>query len=114
MEKDIQLIFMLILQKLEIGMLNLKYISPILTLIFCIVFNNPYVSVAVIIAMAYITVVKGKLPLTQYLSVLLIPITFILLRLFTIAIDFSTNQWVNIICILDFFMYVLQLLSLRK
>src|SRR5665648_222504 len=45
-----------------------------LTLILCIVLNTPYVSIVVIIAMAYLT----------------IPISFIFLSTFTIGIDFST------------------------
>ena len=43
----------------------------------------------VIIAMAYLTIVKGELPVKEYLSILAIPIVFILLGTFTIAIDFS-------------------------
>ena len=58
-------------------------------LILCIVLENPYVSGVVIIAMAYLTVVKGELPVNEYLSILAIPIIFILLGTFTIAIDFS-------------------------
>ncbi|UYZ33630.1 cobalt ECF transporter T component CbiQ [Clostridium beijerinckii] len=66
-----------------------KVYLSVLTLVLCIVFNNPYVSATVIIAMAYITVIKGKIPAAEYLSILAIPITFILLSTFTIAIDFS-------------------------
>lgn len=66
-----------------------KVYLSVLTLILCIVLDNPYVSVAVIIAMAYLTVIKGGIQLTEYLSILGIPITFILLSTFTIAIDFS-------------------------
>ncbi|EHJ00943.1 cobalt ABC transporter, inner membrane subunit CbiQ [Clostridium sp. DL-VIII] len=66
-----------------------KVYLSILTLILCIAFDNPYVSIAVIITMAYVTVIKGEIPLTEYLPILAIPITFILLSTFTIAIDFS-------------------------
>jgi len=58
-------------------------------LILCIALNNPYVSVAVLIAMAYLTMVKGGLSVNEYLSVLMIPITFILLGTLAIAIEFS-------------------------
>ena len=58
-------------------------------LILCIVLENPYVSGVVIIAMAYLTIVKGELPVNEYLLILAIPIIFILLGTFTIAIDFS-------------------------
>jgi len=60
-----------------------------LTLILCITFDNPYVSLVVIIAMAYLTVVKGEISTSGYLSILAIPITFILIGTVTIAIDFS-------------------------
>lgn len=68
-----------------------KVCVSILILVLCIVLDNPYVSAVVIIAMAYITIVKGKLPVHEYLSVMTIPIVFILLGTFTIAIDFSTR-----------------------
>jgi cobalt/nickel transport system permease protein len=53
--------------------------------------DNPYVSIVVIAAMAYLTVIKGEIPLRAYLSILSIPIAFILLSTFTIAIDFSKD-----------------------
>ncbi|QAT43919.1 cobalt ECF transporter T component CbiQ [Aminipila luticellarii] len=62
-----------------------------LTLILCIALNNPYVSIAVMIAMAYLTVIKGRLPVHAYVSVLTIPITFILLGTIMVGIDFSTQ-----------------------
>nr|WP_319490139.1 cobalt ECF transporter T component CbiQ [uncultured Caproiciproducens sp.] len=66
-----------------------KVSFSVLILILCIGLDNPYVSAAVLIAMAYLTIVKGGLLAHQYLSVLAIPIAFILLGTFTIAIDFS-------------------------
>lgn len=66
-----------------------KVAFSIVTLLICILLNNPYVSYAVIITMAYVTVVKGELPFKEYLSVLMIPIAFILISIFTIVIDIS-------------------------
>ncbi|MBZ9606634.1 cobalt ECF transporter T component CbiQ [Clostridium estertheticum] len=66
-----------------------KVSLSVVILILCIVLENPYVSVVVIIAMGYLTIVKGDLPVNEYLSILAIPIIFILLGTFTIAIDFS-------------------------
>ncbi|QIB70624.1 cobalt ECF transporter T component CbiQ [Aminipila butyrica] len=60
-----------------------------LTLILTIGLNNPWVSLSVIAAMAYVTVVKGRLPLHAYLSILTIPIAFILLGTIMIGIDFA-------------------------
>lgn len=68
-----------------------KVSFSLLTLVLCIGLNNPYVSTAVIMAMAYLTIIKGGLPLSCYLSVLTIPLSFILLGTFTIGIDFSTQ-----------------------
>jgi cobalt/nickel transport system permease protein len=66
-----------------------KVSFAVLLLILCITLNNPYVSIAVLIAMAYLTMVKGGLQIHEYLSVLTIPITFILLGTVTIAVDFA-------------------------
>ncbi len=85
-----------------------------LTLLLCIVFNNPYVSVAVIIAMAYLTVIKGEIPLTEYLSILAIPITFILLSTFTIAIDFSKQPVGQYNLYIGFFYIFTSTIQLKK
>jgi cobalt/nickel transport system permease protein len=66
-----------------------KVCLSVLTVITCILLDNPYVSIVVITSMAYLTVIKGGIPINEYLSVLAIPIAFILLSTFTIAIDFS-------------------------
>ena len=68
-----------------------KVAFALLTLLLCVVLNNPFVSVAVILTMAYLTVVKGGIPLSAYLSVLLIPLTFIILGTIAIGIDFSSQ-----------------------
>lgn len=70
---------------------DFKVTFSIFIILFCIGLNNFYVSVAIIIAMAYLTVVKGGLPMTEYLLVLTLPAAFILLGTFTIAIEFSTE-----------------------
>ncbi|WP_411678808.1 cobalt ECF transporter T component CbiQ [Clostridium thailandense] len=66
-----------------------KVSLSILTLILCIALDNPYVSVMIIIAMAYLTIIKGELPIRQYLPILAVQIGFILIGTFTIGIDFS-------------------------
>lgn len=66
-----------------------KVSFSVVTIILCILFNNPYVSTAVIIVMAYITVVKGGIPINEYLHILVIPIAFILISILTIVIDVS-------------------------
>ncbi len=68
-----------------------KVLLSVIILILCIALDSPYVSVMVIIAMAYITIIKGELPVHEYLTIMTIPIAFILLGTFTIAIDFSKH-----------------------
>ncbi len=68
-----------------------KVSFSLLTLVLCIVLNNPWVSVTVILAMAWLTVVKGGLPLSSYLSVLSIPVAFILVGAVAIGLNFSTR-----------------------
>lgn len=66
-----------------------KVFLSVITLTLCIALDNPYVSAVVIIAMAYLTIVKGELPIHEYLPILAVQIGFILLGTFTIAINFS-------------------------
>ena len=66
-----------------------KVSFSLVTMVLCIAFDNPYVSMVVIASMAYITIIKGQLPLHEYLRVLAIPITFILLSVVAIIFDFS-------------------------
>jgi cobalt/nickel transport system permease protein len=68
-----------------------KVVLSVLTLLLCIVLNNPYVSVAVILAMAYLTMVKGGLPLREYLPILTVQLGFIILGTIAIAVDFSSQ-----------------------
>jgi cobalt/nickel transport system permease protein len=66
-----------------------KVILSVLTIILCIALNNVYVSIVVILAMAYLVIKVGGLALHDYLSVLAIPLAFILISIFAIVIDFS-------------------------
>lgn len=66
-----------------------KVLFSVSMLVLCITLNNPFVSTAVILAMTYLTVIKGGLPAGAYLSILTIPITFIILGTIAIGIDFS-------------------------
>lgn len=68
-----------------------KVILSVFTLIFCIAFDNPFVSIVIIIGMLYLTIVKGKLPINDYLPIFFVQIGFIFLSTFTIAIDFSKS-----------------------
>lgn len=61
-------------------------------LLISILANNLYVSTIVMITMAYLIVIKGKLPWHDYLSVLMIPIVFLVLGSIAIAIGFDTKE----------------------
>lgn len=61
----------------------------IILLLFCILADHPAVSCVIILTAAWITVGLGGLSPRRYLSVLTIPITFILLGSIAVAIDFS-------------------------
>ena len=68
-----------------------KIIFSMLCLLLCLILNNIYVSIAVILIMGYMTVVIGGLELDHYISMLLIPIVFLLFGSAAIAVGFSWN-----------------------
>lgn len=68
-----------------------KIIFAFVMTILAITLDNPYVSIIIIIAMAYIIVWKGGLGVKAYLSVLKIPVIFILLSGIAIAVDFPLS-----------------------
>ena len=69
-----------------------KIIFSMLCLWLCLILNNIYVSIAVILIMGYMTVVIGGLELDHYISMLLIPIVFLLFGSAAIAVGFSWNS----------------------
>lgn len=66
-----------------------KVILSLLTIVLCIVLNNMYVSIVVILSMAYLVVEAGGLALHDYLSVLAVPLAFILISILAIVVDFA-------------------------
>ncbi len=68
---------------------SFKVILSLLTIFLCIGLNNEYVSVVVILAMAYLVIEVGGLALNVYVSVLAIPLSFILVSILAIVVDFS-------------------------
>ena len=69
-----------------------KIIFSMLCLLLCLILNNIYVSIAVILIMGYMTVVIGGLELDHYISMLLIPLVFLLFGSAAIAVGFSWNS----------------------
>lgn len=68
---------------------SVKVGFSVIVLLLCIILNNPFVSLAILSLMAYLIMLKGGLSFRKYLGVLMIPLTFILLGTFTIAIEIS-------------------------
>jgi cobalt/nickel transport system permease protein len=66
-----------------------KVLLSLVTIILCITLNNVYVSVVVILAMAFLVIEVGGLTFHDYLSVLSIPLSFILISVIAIILDFA-------------------------
>lgn len=77
---------------------RLSYINPqfkvwyaVITLFLCVLLDNIYVSLAVIFSMAFITVYKGGIRIREYLSLLKIPVAFMILASTAIALGISRD-----------------------
>lgn len=67
-----------------------KTILAVACLLICIISNNLYVEVTVIFVMAYLLVVIGGLDFSRYLSLMTIPIVFMIFGSIAIAMNIST------------------------
>jgi cobalt/nickel transport system permease protein len=68
-----------------------KVLLAMASLILCIAFNNIYVSIATILMMGYLVVVVGGLEFDHYISMMTIPIVFMIVGAITIAIGYSLS-----------------------
>ena len=68
-----------------------KVLFSIISLLLCIACNNLFVSLAVIFFMGFLTVAVGGLKLHHYISMLLVPIVFLIFGTIAIAIGFSMH-----------------------
>ncbi len=66
-----------------------KVLSALLILILCILLNDIWVSLTVIVTVGMINVIGNRVPFMQYLELLKIPITFLILGCITIAFGIS-------------------------
>lgn len=64
----------------------------LIVLLLDILLNNIFCSIIIIVCMGYLTIVKGKIKIGEYVRFLLIPSTFIFLSSITIAFDFSITE----------------------
>ena len=84
---------MLFIQKLKHINPEYKLICALITLILTIIFNNIYVSAYVLLGMFFISVKLGGIPFSEYLSILMAPLSFIILTSIGIALGFSFDYF---------------------
>ena len=82
---------------------SVKVIFSVITLLLCITLNNPFVSLAILSTMAYLTMIRGDLSFHKYLSIMTLPLTFVILGTFTIAIEISQTPVLEYSLSLGFF-----------
>ena len=66
-----------------------KFVYAVLSLVFCIVSRSAAAAVLVFLANGILTVGKGKIPLSHYIKLLLVPAAFLLLGTAAMLIDLS-------------------------
>lgn len=64
-----------------------KVMFSVLTILFCIWADNVYVSLGIFLIMGYITMGKGKIHFHDYISLMTIPLAFMILSSVAIAVD---------------------------
>lgn len=70
---------------------SFKVVTSLFLLLFCVTVNNPLVSAVVIITMALLTVGKGGMKFHRYLSLLAIPLAFMIMASIAIAVGISAQ-----------------------
>ncbi len=68
---------------------SFKVIFALVCLLLCLILSNIYVSIAVILIMGYMVVVLGELDFDHYISMLTIPIVFLIFGSIALAVGFS-------------------------
>lgn len=68
-----------------------KFVFALLTLGVCLWADTLVISLAVICVMGWMTIRSGGTPLAFFLKLLLVPMAFLVIGVFTIAINFSSN-----------------------
>ncbi len=64
-----------------------KLLFSLSTMFLCIYSNSIYISIVILLLMSYIAIVKGGVPLSLYLKLLLVPTAFLITGVLTIAIN---------------------------
>lgn len=66
-----------------------KVLFSLITLLLCILLDNPLVSGAVLICMTYLTVIKSGVPFREWMGLLTIPLVFVILAVLAVMLEFS-------------------------
>jgi cobalt/nickel transport system permease protein len=64
-----------------------KFLFAILTMFSCIYCNSLYISMFLIMLMGFLTVKKGGIPFSFYMKLMILPFSFLILAVITIAIN---------------------------
>lgn len=68
-----------------------KFAFAILTLIFCVASHSIAIAIFVLFVMGILTVKKGRIPLAHYISLMRIPVIFLLLSTLAIMVNFANE-----------------------
>jgi len=68
-----------------------KIIFAILTLGVCLWANSPAISLAVLFIMGWVTVVKGGIPFLFFIKLMLVPMSFLVIGVLSVAFNVSTE-----------------------
>lgn len=74
-----------------------KFLFGIITMFLCIGLNNIFDSIAILIIMSSVTIIKGKIPFKSYMKFMTLPMTFLLIGVITIAINVIDSGQVTIL-----------------
>lgn len=70
----------------------LKLVFALLTLGVCLWANSALIAVLVILIMGWVTVCKGGTPISLFMKLMLIPMSFLIIGVLTIAVNVSQSQ----------------------
>jgi cobalt/nickel transport system permease protein len=68
-----------------------KLFFTVLTLSVCLWANQIFISIAILIMMSWVTIRLGRTPLSLFLKLMLVPMSFLMIGVITIVFGFSSN-----------------------
>lgn len=70
----------------------LKFTFALLTMSVCLWANSVLISVIIVLIMGWLTVYKGGTPVSLFIKLLMVPMSFLFIGVLTIAVNISKNQ----------------------